>query len=288
MLPGCCRLREKLARKHGAALKMMKWSIQPPEFGQTWEEYSYDVLQNIPLQLDPAPRDSAYIVTGWNPRIFMAQMHHPQKDKDLTPSLSEKFYRSMTNQGIGYTFNAEAFTDLYKDGNPYSSLFAEIMNPQPNHIHGIPYNVQHVQESGPKAASKIVIQLSEYISEFEHFIAGIDRDYFPPEYAMCISSTGALITISVFSEPERSFKLSVHSPNEVPNMRNNYVTLKAGYEYLILITPSGTESDENIRSIDVEKRECYFADEFNSTDLFKNYTESGNLIFYCGCSITLS
>ena len=67
----------------------------------------------------------------------------------------------------------------------------------------------------------------------------------------------------------------MHSPKDVPNLRNNFVTLKAGYEYLILITPSGTDSDESIRSIQPEQRDCYFPDEVGSLQLFKNYSESG-------------
>ena len=77
------------------------------------------------------------------------------------------------------------------------------------------------------------------------------------------------------------FKLSLHSPKDVPDLRNNYLTLKPGFEYLVLITPTATKSDDNIRRIDPFSRQCHFWDEFNSTVLFNNYTETGKAFKCC-------
>ena len=194
----CCKLRGKLAQKHGALLELMKWSIQSPEYGQTRAEYAQDVLQKIPFQLDPAPRKEADLVTSWNPRVFMASMLHSVKDSELRPSLHEKFYRTLTNQGIGYTFNAEAVIDLYRDDNPFFSVFAKVMNPQPKQTQWDTYQVQHAYESGPKAASKMVIQLDEHLPDYEKVTAGIDKSFFPPKYEMNIELYNVSIVLQLF------------------------------------------------------------------------------------------
>ena len=72
------------------------------------------------------------------------------------------------------------------------------------------------------------------------------------------------------------FKISLHDPRIIANLRNNYIKIDPGHEYTILITPVGTIADESVKSISPAARKCLFWSEFNSTDIFSYYSETGN------------
>ena len=74
------------------------------------------------------------------------------------------------------------------------------------------------------------------------------------------------------------FKISLHDPRVIANLRNNYIKIDPGHEYTILITPVGTIADENVKSISPEARKCLFWSEFNSTDIFTYYSETGKIL----------
>ena len=100
-------------------------------------------------------------------------------DQELEPALYNRFFRTLTTEGIGYTYNGEAFTNIYSKDNPYTKLFSKVMNPQPEVIDGNPHEIYHAYQSGPETTRKVIIQLNEYISYYEEITASLFGPYTP-------------------------------------------------------------------------------------------------------------
>ena len=64
-----------------------------------------------------------------NPRILMCQYGEGKPVKIMVPKDCQAFHTSMTNAGIGYTFNNANFWDIFTKTN-YTNLFAKIMRPK--------------------------------------------------------------------------------------------------------------------------------------------------------------
>ena len=64
--------------------------------------------------------------TNANPRIFMCRYAASGK---LLPPNCNLFKTSITNQGIGYSFNVANFWDIFSH-TKYTNLFAKIMRPK--------------------------------------------------------------------------------------------------------------------------------------------------------------
>lgn len=176
---GCCKLYDKLSQAHEAILLLMKWSIQAPEFGQSSGEYAKDVLGHIPFALPTK------VLTGndgsmstFNPRIFLAAFDQ-RSNQELQPALYNRFFRTLTTEGIGYTYNGEAFTKIYQSDNPFGELFSKVMDPQPEVIKGNPHMIYHAYQSGPETTRKFIIQLNEYNDYYDKITTGLFGPYIP-------------------------------------------------------------------------------------------------------------
>ena len=93
---------------------------------------------------------------------------------------------------------------------------------------------------------------------------------------MNISRYCNILLWSSFRDMDEYFKISLHDPRTIANLRNNYIKIDPGHEYTILITPVGTIADESVKSISPAARKCLFWSEFNSTNIFSYYSETGN------------
>ena len=72
-----------------------------------------------------------------------------------------------------------------------------------------------------------------------------------------------------------NFLLSVHAPDEVPNLASTPFVLKPGRAYTIAFSPQETISDANVEALDLEQRRCRFPHEKEGAlTLFENYTQS--------------
>ena len=145
---------------------IMKWSIQPPEYGQTAEEYLHDISSNIPFNIEKSRRTENHNIFSYNPRVFLAASNH-QSDQDMYPDLYNLFFRTLTSEGIGYTYNARPFLDIYKPDNAFTSIFSKVMSPQPKDYPRGPHAIYHAYESGPETTLKVLVQFNEYKTYFE-------------------------------------------------------------------------------------------------------------------------
>lgn len=110
-------------------------------------------------------------------------------------------------------------------------------------------------------------------------------------------SLGLSITLDVAadyyycsSENSVGFKMLLHNPLDMPNMREIGLLLSPGRETKVRIKAVKTESEKYLRSMNRDYRLCYFQDEYLLKN-YKVYTQrnceveclTNMLLTYCGC-----
>ena len=128
----CCKMFATLKDQVEIVLKIMKYSIQPSLYHEPLDEFleSYDNLEFLPYKnLTTYIRENGakkLMESNTNPRIFMCRYAGEGK---LLPQNCNLFHTSLTNQGIGYSFNIANFWDIFSHTR-YTNLFAKIMRPK--------------------------------------------------------------------------------------------------------------------------------------------------------------
>ena len=130
----CCKMSQLIQNQLPTILKIMKYSIQPPVFYEPLEDFlkSYDNLDFLPfnnLSKFNSREQRNLMEYNENPRILMCQYGEGKPVKIMVPKDCQAFHTSMTNSGIGYTFNNANFWDIFTKTN-YTNLFAKIMRPK--------------------------------------------------------------------------------------------------------------------------------------------------------------
>ena len=134
----CCDVTQNVQTQLESILKVMKYAAQPPYYIETDEEMSltfqnasfleYPVSFPLPSSID-ATSDKLYgdAVINYNPKIPICQYSdNPAYPKITNCSL---FFRSITNEGLGYTFNGPNFWAMHRETS-FSQIFANIMYPK--------------------------------------------------------------------------------------------------------------------------------------------------------------
>ena len=120
----CCDATHHLRNKLKPILKIMKYASQPPHYAENNLEtnltFKDDNFLNYPLLLPLRSINS-------NPKIPICQY----SGKPLEPTVTNcnLFSRSITNEGLGHTFNGPNFWALFGD-TPFTKVFADIMFPK--------------------------------------------------------------------------------------------------------------------------------------------------------------
>ena len=120
----CCEATYHLRNKLKPILKMMKYASQPSHYTENPLEtnmtFKDDDFLNYPLVLPLRSINS-------NPKIPICQY----SGKPLEPTVTNcnLFSRSITNEGLGHTFNGPNFWALYSD-TPFTKIFADTMFPK--------------------------------------------------------------------------------------------------------------------------------------------------------------
>ena len=120
----CCETTRSLHDKLRPLLKVMKYAAQPPHYIETDEEMNLTFnnanFLNYPLSY-PLPKIFR------NPKIPICAYDGIPENPRLTNC--RLFSRSISNEGLGYTFNGANFWDLYNE-TLYTRIFADIMFPK--------------------------------------------------------------------------------------------------------------------------------------------------------------
>lgn len=130
----CCMMFEELLQNQDlkTILKVMKYSIQPVSFIDPLNEFleAFDNLDFLPYNNLTSHTKMGHVgnlmETNYNPRVWMCSYAGNPK---LSPKYCNLFRNSMTNDGIGYTFNNANFWDIFSKTN-YTKTFAKIMQPK--------------------------------------------------------------------------------------------------------------------------------------------------------------
>ncbi|TRY61063.1 hypothetical protein TCAL_12244 [Tigriopus californicus] len=250
-IAGCCRIWEAISTQHEGVLKMMRFNQQAPHWNSEDNAMFEEAQQGYFGDFEDIKKP--YGVS--NPRIFGCQwLGFPTEDHIASCNL---FHRLFTNAGMGYTFNSADYEDLFLDTS-YLNTFKTVMNAKIR-SHGKP--VILVDGPGPQNTLKIHVELSR---QFDNFIK-----FGNPQY-----SWSGGIPRSSFRSLDKSFKIGIHHPGSLADLRNDYIKVKPGFEYQVLITPQVHTAEESLRSMPLEKRKCQFQDESSGSVLFKSYSQT--------------
>ncbi|XP_014094082.2 pickpocket protein 28 [Bactrocera oleae] len=125
----------------------------------------------------------------------------------------------------------------------------------------------------------------------------LPNKYYPRRIAGTGESLGLSITLDVEADKyycsstnSVGFKLSLHSPNESPNVHETGVLIAPGNETKVRVRPDKTETTQKLRSVDTKYRRCLFHDE-RKLLYFAHYTQRNcemeciakMLLQHCGC-----
>jgi len=115
-----------------AVLKIMRYAMQPPIYQEKLEEIT-DIYGNLSF-LGPYQNvthvtklTNKLMKTDFNARILMCR--YAGVPSTLNPSNCNIFQRSLTNEGLGYSFNHANFWDIFAE-TPYTKLYSQIMMPK--------------------------------------------------------------------------------------------------------------------------------------------------------------
>ena len=87
--------------------------------------------------------------------------------------------------------------------------------------------------------------------------------------------------------PIEPFRISIHDPLSIADLRSSGVDVEVGYVSTFLITPSQIVTSPTAKNLPKEKRKCLFQEESNKLTLFKEYSQR-NCIFECQLKFAFS
>lgn len=73
--------------------------------------------------------------------------------------------------------------------------------------------------------------------------------------------------------PVNGFRMTLHTPDEVPRTASQFFRLPLDAETLLAITPRGISTSEDLKTYKPKKRQCYFPGE-KMLQFFRSYTQA--------------
>jgi len=154
----------------------------------------------------------------------------------------EGFLPTLTDSGVCFTFNGKKVSHIYNE-SPYVKAF----------------NWAYEEESTASA-------YDEPLSHLEHGkkIILLDNNVaINKDYANHLDFKGADV----------GFVLSLNDNDQPFNMRLNPIAIPVGHQVKLKISPSVTQTSENLHSVSEEQRKCRFPKENEGLHFFQNYSK---------------
>ncbi|KAF5271322.1 hypothetical protein FQA39_LY08120 [Lamprigera yunnana] len=173
------------------------------------------------------------------------------------------FNSALTDDGLCCTFNALPGSFIFKNAREMAGLNltfppqVDDWNPENGYSENSSINALPWRASGAGTHLGLTIVLD----------AQLDAYY-------CSSSVGV------------GFKMLLHNPLETPKMADFALLLAAGLEARVIVRPKIYDATQSIRSINIQKRICYFTNE-RDLQFYRTYTEL-NCKLECQANYTLS
>ena len=71
---------------------------------------------------------------------------------------------------------------------------------------------------------------------------------------------------------EAEFRVGIHPNWDMPEIRDTSIKIDAGFKTIIRVNAIQLESDQSIKDLDIERRNCKFSSEYNGMSIFKTYS----------------
>lgn len=251
---GCCALWNKIQVNRENVLRIMKYAIQPPTFQQPVDEFFADFNRTLFTYPRLAANDDQ--LKNYRARMLWCQKLQGQMLEPVAEDC-QHFARAFTNKGIAYTYNNVRFWDMFNKSSN-NEVLHKIMHPELNGS-----QVIHPLTNGPLYGLRFLIQPFKV----DHII--LNKRVLPRKEDLVPGN----------------FRISIHDPKNVPDLRNDYMELKGGFTYTVLVSPSQLITNEDAQSIEIERRHCRFYFENSNMKILRNYSQTG---CYMECQLTLA
>ncbi|EDW34295.1 GL21653 [Drosophila persimilis] len=182
----------------------------------------------------------------------------------------DKFFRkTLTEEGICYTFNGLSATDIYREDTYQYRYSAGALD-----MENISSHSAWSLETGYDVESDVVTYPARVLS------AG--------------ARSGIFLALQSFKQevdyacrgPVQGFKVLLHAPDDVPQVSKQFVRIPMGKEVLIAVKPSMITTSSGIAEYHPLRRQCFLSHE-RALRFFKIYTES-NCQLECLANFTLT
>ncbi|XP_060664799.1 pickpocket protein 28 [Drosophila nasuta] len=174
------------------------------------------------------------------------------------------FHKTLTEEGICYTFNGLPPTEIYRE-NTYQ------------------YH---------RSAAENFTQSSWSLET--GYDASSDVETFPARVLSAGARSGIFMALQSFKQevdyacrgPVQGFKVLLHAPDDVPQVSKQFVRIPMGREVLIAVKPNMITTSTGIAEYHPQRRQCFLSHE-RLLRFFKIYSES-NCQLECLANFTLS
>ncbi|EDV99610.1 pickpocket protein 28 [Drosophila grimshawi] len=178
------------------------------------------------------------------------------------------FKQTLTEEGICYTFNGLRATEIYRE-DTYQYHYSSNMAVKQN-VTAATWSL----ETGYDANS--------------------DVETYPARVLSAGARSGIFMALQSFKQevdyacrgPVQGFKVSLHAPDDVPQVSKQFVRIPMGREVLIAVKPNMITTSSGIAEYHPLRRQCFLSHE-RQLRFFKIYSES-NCQLECQANFTLS
>ncbi|XP_067632401.1 pickpocket protein 28 isoform X2 [Eurosta solidaginis] len=185
---------------------------------------------------------------------------------------NELFTRTYTAEGICFTFNGLNATDLYRE------------------------DTFQYQRMGFQNASmpNLILKRPLKWSLQEGYASDSGIKSYPARVLGAGARAGLFIALQTFRQevdyacrgPIQGFKVTLHSPDDVPLVSNQFVRIPMGKEVLVAVKPNMITTSVGIADYPPQRRQCFLENE-RTLRFFKVYTQN-NCALECLTNLTLA
>ena len=224
----------------------MKFSKQSPVYNVSEED------NDIFLGLERVASRYEYFAKPLTtrPNSFISLCQFAKDPPLMRLNNCDKFRRSFTNRGLGFTFNNKKADNLYQHGdNIKLQLETFFFNKDDD--------PKMMNSASPDEGLKVLIENNmEEINNYEKTKV----------------TTQEKVTVNVagmIKQKPVSVLVVLHDPSQPANMRTKSITIPLGQSSTVYITPSATETDTSGQMLGETQRECRLKQENDNLQVFR-------------------
>ncbi len=173
------------------------------------------------------------------------------KNGNMTLSTKcDLFHSTFSTSGIGYSFNNEPFSVLFKNTSSNFAFYKEMYEKEDNDENDIP---RHIVGTGQRFSLDFIIRHDPYGYRY-------NGDNKPVEY--------------------QQVYMALHDPIDIPDLKSEGIIIQPGLSYEIRVSPTLTVTDSSGLAMKPETRNCYTKNDNDGLKVHNIYSQSACL-FEC-------